>query len=432
MSTPLFTASRRLLRPPFRELLRQIFRRFPPSAGYVLVCLGTGLAGLLALYALAIVFALCLVGTGFLLLPTALRALRRFAEFHRRQVSRQLRVGVATHYRLPDEGAPPGAPPSLRDPAVRKDLVWLLAHSVPGTLTCVAALSACGRAVNWLSAPVWWRLVPRERGSVIMITVDSWPKAIGAMAVGVGYAVAAAAVLSLLARLHALGSRRLLTARARVPLAQRVKHLSVTRAEALDAHDAELRRIERDLHDGAQAGIVAVSLRLGLIRRALKNRPEQVPEMVEATQQLTQQALDSLRQLVRGIYPPVLIDRGLVDAVRALAALSAVPTRIDIDERAAPLRAPAAVEAAAYFVISETMTNIAKHSGADSALVWLRITERGISLRVEDNGRGGASEHAGSGIMGVRRRVAAFDGSTELTSPPGGPTVLRVEIPCGS
>ncbi|MGW7574654.1 sensor histidine kinase [Streptomyces sp. NPDC054765] len=417
---------------PFRELLRKMFSRFPPAAGYILLCLGTGLAGVLFLYALIIVLALCLVGTGFLLLPLALRGLRRVAEFHRRRVSRQLGVEVVTHYRgLDTDPKPPKL--SLSDPAVRKDVVWLLTHSLLGTTVCIAAVSACGGAVNWLSAPLWWRLAPLERDSVIMINVDSWPKAIGAMFMGVGYAVVAAAVVSLLARLHALGSRRLLIARTQIPLAQRVQELSVTRAEALDAHDAELRRIERDLHDGAQAGIVAVSLRLGMIKRALNARPEQVPEMVDATQQLAQHSLESLRQLVRGIYPPVLIDRGLVDAVRALTALNEVPTKIDIeDSERSPLRAPAAVEAAAYFVVSEAMTNIAKHSGADSALVRLRITERSISIQVEDNGRGGASEHSGSGIMGVRRRVAAFDGTTELTSPPGGPTVLRVEIPCGS
>ncbi len=429
MSLPLFTTLRRM---PARELSRRLFGRFPQAIGYVVLCLGTGLAGLGLFYLLVVTLALCLVGTGFLLLPLVLRLLRRVAEFHRRRVSRILGTEVVTHYRGVD-GDTRRPRLSMGDPAVRKDIVWLLAHSILGTTLCVAAISACGGAVNWLSAPLWWRLAPRERDAVIIITVDSWPKAIGAMFVGVVYAAVAAGIVVALARVHALGSRKVLVTRARVPLEQRVQELSVTRAEALDAHDAELRRIERDLHDGAQAGIVAVSLRLGMIKRALKARPDQVPEMVDATQQLAQQALESLRQLVRGIYPPVLIDRGLIDAVRALTALNEVPTSIDIeDDAAAAPRAPAAVEAAAYFVVSEALTNVAKHSGADSALVRLRIGARSISIHVEDDGRGGASEHAGSGIMGVRRRVAAFDGTTELVSPPGGPTVLRVEIPCGS
>ncbi|MEU6551958.1 histidine kinase [Streptomyces sp. NPDC046915] len=288
-------------------------------------------------------------------------------------------------------------------------------------------------ALPWLTAPVWWKLLPGERDAVIAFDVDSWGRAIAALFAGLRLAVVAMAITSLLARAHGAVARRLLTARPKVRLAERVRELAVTRAEALDAHDAELRRIERDLHDGAQAGMVAVSLRLGMIKRALAQRPEQAPEMVDAAQQLAEQALQSLRRLVRGIYPPVLADRGLVDAVRAVAGLCEVPTKIDVDDAdGPPARAPAAVEAAAYFVVSEALTNVAKHSGARTALVWLRVTDSTISIRVEDDGRGGASEDAGGGLLGLRRRVAAFDGSTELFSPPGGPTVLKVEIPCGS
>ncbi|MEV7778436.1 sensor domain-containing protein [Kitasatospora sp. NPDC088351] len=407
--------------------------RFPPTAGYLLICLGTGLAGVAVAYLMIAVLALCLVGTGFPLLPGALRVVRRFAEFHRGRVGRLLGAGVRTPYRDLEPG--PAAPrrPSLRDPAVRKDLLWLITHSVAGTALCAVALTVCGHAVNWLTAPVWWKLAPSERDAIILLNVDSWPKAVAAAFVGVGYAVVAMAAVRLLAGAHARASRWLLTARPRVALAQRVRELAVTRTEALDAHDAELRRIERDLHDGAQAAIVAVSLRLGMIKRALGQRPEQVPEMVDATQLIAEQALESLRHLVRGIYPPVLADRGLNDAVRALTAHCAVPARIDIDETAGPPpRAPAAAEAAAYFVISEALTNVAKHSGARSALVRLRVTADAIAIRVEDDGRGGATEGAGSGLPGLRRRVAAFDGTTELFSPPGGPTVVKVEIPCGS
>lgn len=424
-------AELRRLQP--EQWVRQTVIRFPPAAGYVLLCLMTGLAGLLLFYLIAIIFALCLVGTGFLLLPRTLRVLRRYAEVHRRWVGRLLETEVRTPYRDLEPGRTGPRKPSLRDPAVRKDLLWVITHGVVGSALCIFALSICGNAFNWLSAPVWWKLASGERNSIILMNVDSWLKSFVAVFIGIGYAVVAMAAMRGLALVHARMSRRLLTARPRVALAQRVRELSVTRAEALDAHDAELRRIERDLHDGAQAGIVAVSLRLGMIKRALGQRPEQVPEMVDAAQNLAEQALESLRHLVRGIYPPVLADRGLTDAVRALTALCGVPTRIDIDESAgAAPRAPAAAEAAAYFVISEALTNITKHSGARSALVWLRIASDAISIRVEDDGKGGATEGTGSGILGLRRRVAAFDGTTDLFSPPGGPTVLKVEIPCGS
>ncbi|UNO42895.1 histidine kinase [Streptomyces sp. MST-110588] len=384
--------------------------RFLASLRYVLICLGTGVVAAAGLPV-------------FLCSPSLLDG---FADFHRRQVACLLGETFTPV---------PRAHPRYGDGATGQDIIWLLAHGIPGTMVCAGAISLCGKAINWLSAPVWWTLVPpEERGTVIAWTVDSWPLAIASFFVGAVLAVLAAVAVVLLARLHVLGSRPLLATDGREDLRQRVVELSATRAAALDAHDAELRRIERDLHDGAQAGIVAVSLRLGMIDRALRTRPEQVPGLVEEARQVTGQALDSLRQLVRGIYPPVLMDLGLHEAVRSLAALCQVPTEIDFDEghAGAGPRAPAAVEAAAYFVVSEALTNVAKHSGAASASVRIRIDERRVGVRVQDNGRGGAVEGAGGGIAGIRRRVAAFDGTTVLTSPPGGPTVLEVEIPCGS
>ncbi|MFJ6382841.1 sensor domain-containing protein [Kitasatospora sp. NPDC092039] len=415
-------------------------RRSPAAAGYLLLGLGTGLAALVGLGLLLVVLALCAVGVGLPLLPPALRLLRRCAGFHRRRVGRRL-GGEPLH-------TPYGDRVSVRDPAVRKDLVWLLAHGTAGTLLCGAALTLCSHAVNWLTAPVWWRLLPAERGRIILVTVDSWPTAVAAAAVGVGYAAVALTALRPAADLHARASRRLLVARPRTSLARRVQELTTSRSAALDAHAAELRRIERDLHDGAQANLVAVSLRLGMIRRALDQRPEQAAALVDSTQLVAEQALESLRALVRGIHPPLLADRGLTEAVRSLAARCAVPTRVEpaTPEASAaspaapspgpaadpPPRAPAAAEAAAYFVVSEALANVARHSGARRALVRLRITASAITVRVEDDGRGGAVEGAGSGLPGLRRRVAAFDGTTRLSSPPGGPTVLEVEIPCGS
>ncbi|MFE6054461.1 sensor histidine kinase [Kitasatospora sp. NPDC056446] len=415
---------------------RSTVRRFPSAAGYLLLCLGTGLGALVALSLLAAVLALCLVGAGLPLLCPALRLLRRYAEFHRRLVGRRLGAGVRTPYRDPSRPGDrnrPGDRPSPRDPAVRKDLLWLLAHGTAGTVLCAAALTLCSHAFNWLTAPVWWRLLPAERDSIILLDVDSWAVAGTAAAGGLGYAAVALAALPRLADLHARASRPLLVARRRASLARRVHELTVSRSAALDAHAAELRRIERDLHDGAQADLVAVSLRLGVIRRALAHRPDQVAELLDSTQLVAEQALESLRSLVRGIHPPVLADRGLAEAVRSLAAHCAVPTRTDLDDTPGPPpRAPAAAEAAAYFVVAEALTNVARHSGARSALVRLRVTADAIAVRIEDDGRGGAAEGAGSGLPGLRQRVAAFDGTTHLSSPPGGPTVLEVDIPCGS
>ncbi|MFF7995798.1 sensor domain-containing protein [Kitasatospora xanthocidica] len=414
--------------------VRSASRRFPSAAGYALRCLATGLGALVASALLLAVLALCLVGVGLLLLPRALQLLCRYADFHRRLVGRRLGSEVRTPHR---DDLSRSRPSPLRDPAVRADLLrdlrWLLAHGTAGTALCAAGLTLCSHAVNWLTAPLWWRLLPGERDAIILLNVDSWPVAAAAAVGGVGYAALAVAVLPLLADLHARASRRLLAARSRESLAQRVHRLTASRSAALDAHAAELRRIERDLHDGAQADLVAVSLRLGMIRRALAHRPDHVAELVDSTQLVAEQALESLRALVRGIHPPVLADRGLTEAVRSLAAHCPVPTRTDLDEAAGPPpRAPAAAEAAAYFVIAEALTNVARHSGAATALVRLRITADAIAVRIEDDGRGGAAEGAGSGLPGLRRRVAAFDGTTDLSSPPGGPTVLEVDIPCAS
>ncbi|MFE4514976.1 sensor domain-containing protein [Kitasatospora sp. NPDC056783] len=422
-----WSSARSAARSGLRSLARSAVRRSPAAAGYLILGLATGLAALVGLCLLLAVLALCLVGIGLPLLPHALRLLRHCAEFQRRRVGRRLGGDRPR--------TPYGGRASLRDPADRKDLLWLLAHGTAGTALAGAALTLCSHAVNWLTAPIWWQLLPDERGKIILLTVDSWPMSAAAAAYGIGYAALALATLAPIADLHARVSRRLLVARPRTSLARRVQELTTTRSEALDAHAAELRRIERDLHDGAQANLVAVSLRLGMIRRALDQRPEQAAELVDSTQIVAEQALESLRALVRGIHPPLLADRGLAEAVRSLADRCAVPTRVELDApppAGPPPRAPAAAEAAAYFVVSEALANVARHSGARRALVRLRITAGAIAVRVEDDGRGGAVEGAGSGLPGLRRRVAAFDGSTRLSSPPGGPTVLEVEVPCGS
>ncbi len=229
-----------------------------------------------------------------------------------------------------------------------------------------------------------------------------------------------------------------------------MEELKETRADAIAAHGAELRRIERDLHDGAQARLVALSMRIGLAKRAYDRDPVAARKLLDDAQDQAELALTELRHVVRAIHPPILTDRGLVGAVRALAASSGLAVIVDdggLAERgpaerglaeggpvegglAEGVRAPAAVEAAAYFVVAESLTNVAKYSGATRAEVRLGRTRRGLTVRVRDEGRGGADESAGSGLLGMRRRVAALDGTFDIMSPVGGPTVIEVELPC--
>ncbi len=324
----------------------------------------------------------------------------------------------------------------LADRATWSDLLWLAAHGVLGTAGAALALGLCSGAVSWLTVPLWWRLVP-EPPQFLVWDVDSWGAALAACLVGVGYGALAGWLLPRWAQLHARLTRALLGPRGRrASLAERVAELTATRAGALEAHAAELQRIERDLHDGAQAGLVAVALRLAVMKQVLRTDPEKLPELIDRAAELTELAVESLRGTVRSICPPVLVDHGLAEAARSLAAACPVPTTLDVEQDGAGGRAPVAVEAAAFFVLSEALTNVARHSGAAAAQVRLRVAAGGIRISVRDDGRGGAATGAGpgagSGILGIRRRVAAFDGVTELHSPPGGPTELRVELPCGS
>jgi signal transduction histidine kinase len=210
-------------------------------------------------------------------------------------------------------------------------------------------------------------------------------------------------------------------------LKERVQVLTDTRAEAVDAQAAELRRIERDLHDGAQARLVSLSMNIGLAEELIRRDPEAAIKLLEEARESSGTALTELRHLVRGIHPPVLAERGLGGAVQALAL--AVPAEIAVDvEIDGRLEAP--VESAAYFAVAEVLANIAKHSGARTAWVHIRHHDDRLTIGLGDDGVGGADPVGGTGLRGIERRLAAFDGTMTVSSPPGGPTVVTMELPC--
>ncbi|MGY0059888.1 sensor histidine kinase [Streptomyces sp. LZ34] len=200
-----------------------------------------------------------------------------------------------------------------------------------------------------------------------------------------------------------------------------------SRARLVDAYEAERRRIERDLHDGAQQRLVALTMKLGLAGLDLPAGSRAAREVAEA-HRMAKDALAELRELIRGVHPQVLTERGLPAAVRDVATRSPVPVDLDVDlER----RLPPAVEAAGYFAVCEALANAARHSGAARLRVGGRLRGGVLVLEVTDDGRGGADPAAGTGLTGLADRVAAVDGRMLLSSPVGGPTRLRVEIPCG-
>ena len=220
-------------------------------------------------------------------------------------------------------------------------------------------------------------------------------------------------------------------------LTRRVQTLTQTRHDAVDTAAAELRRIERDLHDGAQARLVALGMSLRAAERLFPVSPEAALALVAEARESSSRALTELRDLVRGIYPPVLADRGLADAIRALALDTPLPVELDID-------LPGAVElpvaSAVYFSVAEALTNVTKHAGARSVRIQLSQAllagggQAGggglLRAQVTDDGSGGADPAQGTGLAGVERRLAAFDGILAVNSPPGGPTIIVIEVPC--
>ncbi|WP_433797207.1 sensor histidine kinase [Actinoplanes sp. CA-252034] len=259
------------------------------------------------------------------------------------------------------------------------------------------------------------------------VPVTSWPQALLAGAVGLIAVVACAYGLVLLARLRAALARLVLTPRR--DLDQAVVELTRSRVRLVDAFEAERTRIERDLHDGAQQRLVALSVMLGLARLDAPDGP--LADQLSRAHDEAGRALVELRELIRGIHPPVLTDFGLDAAIADLADRCPVPLEVSF---AVPQRFSAAVESAAYFVVAEALANLARHSGAGRGTIAGSYAARTLTVEVADDGRGGADlgggTGRGTGLVGLADRVSVVGGRLSLSSPPGGPTRLIVEIPC--
>jgi signal transduction histidine kinase len=257
--------------------------------------------------------------------------------------------------------------------------------------------------------------------------VPAWTSVFSGLAIGAVGLVMGPPLL----RMHARFSRLLLGPTEATRLAQRVAHLTETRSDAVDAQAAELRRIERDLHDGAQSRLIAVGMSLGAVEQLLDKDPAAARELLRQARATSATALADLRDLVRGIHPPVLSERGLGDAVRAIALDTPMPVRVTVDRQIDTAgRLPAPVESAAYFAVTEALANAARYSGAGQVTVSIGYAGGALRLRVEDNGRGGADPSKGTGLAGIRRRLGTFDGALEVSSPQGGPTVVAMTLPC--
>lgn len=218
-------------------------------------------------------------------------------------------------------------------------------------------------------------------------------------------------------------------ARRNAELLGRVRRLTATRDDATGTAAAELRRLERDLHDGAQARLVALGISLRATENLISTNPEAAIALVAESRENSAKALAELRHLVRGINPPVLAERGLADAIEALALDCPVPVTTGLQ---LPGRPPAPVETAVYFAVAEVLANAVKHAGASHIRIGMSHAAGMLRIEVTDDGAGGADPASGTGLTGIERRLATFDGILAVSSPPGGPTIVVIEVPCAS
>jgi signal transduction histidine kinase len=323
------------------------------------------------------------------------------------------------------------APVEPHDVTVGRFLRWLPLHVATGVLLGMVAVLGVGNIlVAVIVIPLWWVFPPADPVRLLIeIPVTSWGAALALGTVQIAVLGALAYWgFPPLAAVHARLSLAVLAPSEAEQLANRVEVLTRTRADVLNAHGAELRRIERDLHDGTQARLVAIAMRLAVARQALPEDPHVVAKLLREAHEGAEEAMTELRDVIRTIYPPILADRGLAGALRTVAARAGVPTQVDIETLP---HVPVAVQVAAYFTVIEVLTNIAKHSRANRADLRVRRTGDRLSIVVRDDGTGGADETRGTGLAGIRRRAHALDGTVTLTSPAGGPTTIIVELPCG-
>ncbi|MEV4799981.1 histidine kinase [Nonomuraea sp. NPDC049421] len=372
----------------------------------------TGLAALVVLALVMVSAALVPVaGLGRAPLGLGLVLVHRLAAHQRRWAGRVLdRDGAAGGHRR-EMGRPwrATAVPEARRRGTRRELGWLAVHVVTGPAP-VAAVLAMLAALDY----VWFRLQPTQTG-----TLNTFALSLSIVAIA---AVALMAIFQFRIGQARL-ARRLLDGDTATDA--RIRALTASRAAVVDARAAELRRIERDLHDGAQAKLIAISMHLGLARGS--RDPGEMARMIDEAREVAGQALTDLRDLVRGIHPPVLSDRGLAGAIEASALLCPIPVEVDID---LPGRPQPPVESAVYFAVAEALVNVAKHSGASRAWVRLRHTTGVLRMTVGDNGCGMVRCDGGTGVRGIEDRLSAFDGSLTVSSPQGGPTILTMEVPC--
>ena len=413
---------------------RRAWLRYPISArfardfGYLTLTLGTAVIALtLAAAGLSIAVSFAILIIGIPVIVGVAYVNRGWTSAQRRLSGWQLGDPIPSPYRPPlRRGLGARVLAVLTDPQTWRDLAWLAFDSIVGFALGVIHIAVWGTVVGSLLLPAWWWSMPDDAAYLWMQPGDT-----GESFVGVAIGLVLLPVATATTRWFAVGHARVARALLGPGKSARVEQLTESRAGAVDAAHEELQRIERDLHDGAQARLVALAMDLGMAERKIADDPAGGRELVGEAREEALRALAELRELVRGIGPSILRDRGLEAAIRSLVAGRALPVDVQVD--AGTPRPTDTVEAAAYFVVAESIANAAKHSGASRAAVrvWRDAAGR-LVVECSDDGRGGADVSHGTGLSGLAKRVAALDGAFTVSSPAGGPTVVRAEIPCAS
>jgi signal transduction histidine kinase len=360
-------------------------------------------------------------------------AFRLTATVDRRLAGWLRRESIQGVYRVPaDRGLLARLRAVTVDPQTWKDLGWLVLNSILGFTLALVALTATGLVIGYIAMPLWWWAIahPSQQYATLnlgiyTVTSTGW----AFLTTGIGLVLAPLALLldRGLAAGHAGLAARILAPSERQRLHARVKELASTRAGAVEAATEQLERIERDLHDGAQARLVALAMELGMAEEELSRNPDVAREAVRKARDEALGALSELRDLSRGLRPALLQERGLGTAIEALA--QRCPLSVSVTVSGTIERTPEPVRTAAYFVVAEALTNAAKHGEASTARVSVERRDTSLAVTVVDDGTGGADPR-GSGLVGLHKRVRALDGRLSVISPPGGPTCVNAEIPC--
>lgn len=311
-----------------------------------------------------------------------------------------------------------------------RSTAYLMLHSMWGAVTGWLTLAVLTQAILVLLVPLLGNRIPDDGITLLgSIQIDGTTQLAAAWTIALVTLLLMPLVAHLVTSVDVMLGRWLLGRDERKVvehLTARVDTLTDSRRDAVDSVEAERRRIERDLHDGPQQRLVSIAMTLGMAKEAIRHDPEGAAGLVDEAHRSAKEAIVEMRHVARGIVPPILADRGLEAALPALAARSAVPVSVDVHDVG---RLDPTTEAIGYFVVSEALTNVAKHSGAEHARVSVTKDERHLTTTVTDNGHGGADPALGTGLTGLRQRVQAVDGTLEVTSPSGGPTTLTAILP---